>query len=76
MAYHWHPTERSDVMFPHLHLGPGAKAEQSELMKAHLPTGGIALEDVLRLAIRDFAVRPRRRNWAEILDSTQTAVEE
>jgi hypothetical protein len=39
-----------------------------ELINAHFPTGRIALEDVLRLAITEFGVRPPRSDWAEVYD--------
>jgi hypothetical protein len=76
LSYHWHPTERSIVTYPHLHLGAGANVGRPELAIAHLPTRRIALEDVLRLAIREFGVRPRRSDWAEVLDSAQAAYED
>ena len=76
ISYHWHPTGRSDVTFPHLHLGAGARVGHSYLANAHLPVGRIALEDMLRLAIKDLDVTPLRADWAEVLDSTQAAYEE
>lgn len=76
ISYHWHPTGGSGVTYPHLHLGAGARVGHNELANAHIPTGRIALEDVLRLAIRDLGVTPLRNDWAEVLDSTQAAYEE
>jgi hypothetical protein len=73
LGYHWHPNQDTPITFPHLHLRAGARVGRAEFDKAHLPTGYIAIEDVLRLAIRDFGVRPRRRNWAALLDRTQRA---
>lgn len=74
LAYHWHPAV--GVTFPHLHLEAGALVGREELAEAHLPTNRVALEDVLRLAISSFGVRPLRNDWANILDSTQAAFEE
>jgi hypothetical protein len=71
LAYHWHPDARNSIRTPHLHIGPGAQAKWKPLAKAHIPTGRIALEDLLRLAIRDFGVEPLRPDWAEVLDLTQ-----
>jgi hypothetical protein len=51
-AYHWHPTGASPVTWPHLHVLDPASA----LRKVHLPTGRISLEEVLRLAVVEFAV--------------------
>lgn len=69
IAYHWHPGRRSSIDFPHLHLGAGSGVSRDELQKAHVPTGRVELEDVLALAIREFGVRPRREDWAEILSA-------
>ena len=69
IAYHWHPD--SDVKFPHLHIGPGARAGRVELHKAHIPTGRVALEDLLRMAITEFGVEPHRDDWAEVLADTK-----
>lgn len=69
IVYHYHPDSRSPIKFPHLHLGAGARPSREELQGAHLPTGHVELEDVLSMAIREFGVRPRRGDWAEILDT-------
>lgn len=68
LAYHWHPDSRSPITFPHLHLETGARVGREELQRAHVPTGRVELEDVLLMAIREFGVRPRRDDWAKILD--------
>jgi len=73
LAYHWHPNSRSATTAPHLHLGPAAQVGFERLSDSHLPTGRIALEDVLRLAIRDLGVRARRNDWEETLDLAQDA---
>jgi hypothetical protein len=67
LSYHWHPAERSISNDPHLHLGPASRVGHRALARAHLPTGLIALQDVLRFAIGELGVRPRRRDWARIL---------
>ncbi|MBI4312849.1 MAG: hypothetical protein HY681_13870 [Chloroflexi bacterium] len=67
ISYHWHPVGVSAVTTPHLHLGPGALVGRDELKAAHLPTGAIALAGVIRLAIADLGVVPRRSDWAEVL---------
>ena len=71
IAYHWHPNAPGEVTFPHVHLGYAVKVEDEAMAKAHLPTGRVALEDVLRLAIRELGVRPLRTDWQEVLDATQ-----
>ena len=72
LVYQWHPAGQSHVTFPHLHLGPGARVGRHDLLKAHLPTGQVSLEDFLHLAINDFHVRPRRKDWARILNGPET----
>lgn len=74
LAYHWHPAETRGVQYPHLHLGAGSEAIQT-LSSAHLPTGRIALEQVLHLLIGDFRVKPQRRDWERVLAETRTAFE-
>ncbi len=71
IAYHWHPRGRSPQTAPHMHLGPAAKLGFADLGRAHLPTGRIGLADVLRLAIRDLWVEPRRDDWREVLDEAR-----
>lgn len=75
VAYHWHPRGRSPHTFPHMHLGPAAEIGFTDIGRAHLPTGRIGLADVLRLAIRDLGVEPRRDDWREVLDEAQGADE-
>lgn len=76
ISYHWHPESRGGVAYPHLHLGKAAKVGRNDLIDAHIPTGRIAIEDVLRLALTAFGVKPRRDDWQEILDQTQASYEE
>ncbi|CAA9563974.1 MAG: hypothetical protein AVDCRST_MAG73-3986 [uncultured Thermomicrobiales bacterium] len=37
--------------------------------KLHVPTGPIALQDILRFAIVELGVAPRRAGWREVLDA-------
>jgi hypothetical protein len=75
LSYHWHPEGR--VTVPHLHLGAGAADGRlrPDLAGAHLPTGPIALQDVLRLAIAELGVRPTRPDWDDILRRSREAYE-
>lgn len=74
LGYHWHPF--SGAAFPHVHLGAGSGVNREELQKAHLPTGRIALEQVVRLAIADFDAEPLRPDWDEVLVEAQERFEE
>jgi hypothetical protein len=75
IAYHWHPRQGSEIIYPHLHLGAGIGADLGILEKTHIPTGRIALEDVLRFAIAELGVEPQREDWSEVLSETQAAFE-
>lgn len=76
LAYHWHPRPPSPHTQPHLHLGAAAMIGHRAFTKAHLPTGRIALEDFLRLAIEDFGVVPLREDWSEVLGQSLGVFEE
>jgi hypothetical protein len=65
LAYHWHPVGLSHVTTPHLHLG-GSLAG-IDLSKAHLPTGVVPLQEILRFAIVDLGVEPLRGDWRAVL---------
>lgn len=67
LAYHWHPESQSHARMPHLHLGPAAEVGRPALLAAHLPTGQIALHDVVRLAVESFGVAPVRGDWDHVL---------
>ena len=76
VLYHWHPQGQSNVTFPHIHLRTGGQLGHTDIGEVHFPTGRVALEDVLRLAIQEVGVSPDRDDWAEVLDSTQAAYED
>lgn len=71
-VYHWHPEGNSHIKTPHLHIGRGATGNVTTfgprgLNRVHFPTGKIDLADVLRLAITEFGVEPRRQDWEQVL---------
>jgi len=63
--------EPSPVVNPHFHIGPATGVDLDEMIKAHLPTGHIAIEDVTRVLIRDFSIKPLRPDWEKILTESQ-----
>jgi hypothetical protein len=75
LAYHWHPSV-PDIPYPHLHVGIMSMESSPLTPRTHVPTGLVALEQVLRLAITQFGVQPLRDDWARILDETQALHEE
>ena len=72
LAHHWHPADPNPIKTPHLHLGAASGANALSAA-AHFPTGRIAVEDVIRVLIRDFGVAPRRDDWPEVLNEAQEA---
>ncbi|HEX5502572.1 MAG TPA: hypothetical protein VFW96_08100 [Thermomicrobiales bacterium] len=66
IAYHYHPAGPSPVKTPHLHVR--SATAPVPLSKAHIPTGRISLEAVLRFAIVELKVEPLRADWAAVLD--------
>lgn len=72
VSFQWHPGGKSDIDFPHVHIGPALSRRDSvvragEAHKIHLPTGEVSLVNVVRLAITELGVEPRRDDWATIL---------
>lgn len=74
VAYHWHP-EGTTISFPHLHIGSSVASSSSNFKKKHLLTGRVALEQVLRLAVQDFGVKPIKTDWGTILEDAQRVFE-
>ena len=76
VAYHWHSASAGSIAFQHMHVGVGATGTNTPILtgrfhKAHFPTGPIEIEDVIQLAIVEFGARPRRPDWAAVLDATR-----
>ena len=67
LAYHWHPAGASHIQTPHRHLGPGAEVGHAALTTAHLPSGRIEVDEVVRLAIEGMGTAPVRRDWERVL---------
>ena len=67
LLYHWHPHVNSPVVIPHLHLEQGAQVGRAEVREAHLPTGEVSLNAILRVLIEEMGVRPRRSDWESIV---------
>lgn len=77
VSFQWHPGGESDVDFPHVHIGPAMSRRDSavrpgEAHKIHVPTGEVSLADVVRLAITELEVEPRRGDWDAILSRAGT----
>jgi hypothetical protein len=71
LAFHWHPAGPSRIRTPHLHVGVDIRVGERWLPKVHIPTGPVAVQDVLALSIEELGTEPLRDDWAVILDQTR-----
>lgn len=72
VSYEWHPEGASWVTWPHLHIGNSMLREGAPLTaRMHLPATYILIKDIVALVIREFGVRPRRRDWEAVLARTR-----
>lgn len=71
VAFHWHPEGSGRVTHPHAHVH--GRHDTVELAKLHLPTGRVSIESVIRFAIEDLGVAPRRPDWERILEQHELA---
>ena len=86
LLYHWHPTPQPPteplgagrpVTTPHVHVKaarvePGDPAHLARhVSDLHLPTGLVALEDIVRFAITELGVRWLRNDWEDVLQRTR-----
>jgi hypothetical protein len=67
IVYHWHPYGRSPIRRPHLHVLADLQIGERWLGKVHLPTGFVAIEDIVTLAIREPRAEPLREDWEALI---------
>jgi hypothetical protein len=74
IGFHYHPELNEDpVLYPHIH----AYANKDErflplnLHRRHIPSGRIALEDVIRWLIDELEMKPNRDDWDAVLTSAR-----
>ena len=72
VGYHWHPTGRSHVATPHLHVRGAEPLLNSA--RAHLPIGHVTLATVVRWTIVEAGAEPRREDWASVLGAVEPAL--
>jgi hypothetical protein len=58
------------------HIGAGIGSSPGLLDKKHIPTGRIPFEDIIKFAILEPGVEPKREDWREVLSETRAAFEE
>jgi hypothetical protein len=68
LSFHWHPEQRSPEHEPHLHVGSAIiDVDAADFGKGfsgmHIPTGKIALAQVVRMLLTEFNVVPNRQDW-------------
>lgn len=71
LAWHWHPNNER-IKEPHLHIKPGAAEKlHPALCDAHVPTGRVALEDVVEFMHAELRVVGQRHDWEPILNKAR-----
>lgn len=69
LAYHWQPgREHLGPDHPHLPASLNAQVDTQtrrsiDLDKLHIVTGPVTLQDVIRMLITEFRIRPHRSDW-------------
>ena len=74
IGFHYHPDLDDDpVLYPHIHVYADADKRFSffNLHKRHIPSGRVALEDVIEWLIIELEIKPLREDWKEILQGTR-----
>jgi hypothetical protein len=67
-AFHWEPHSR--VQYPHMHLGFAARGHGLPIdNKAHIPSGRVAVEDMVTFLIADLGAKPLKDDWASIIET-------
>jgi hypothetical protein len=74
-AFHWEPTApNSKITIPHMHLGFALKDSGLRIdNKAHMPTGRVAIEDVVSFLMLELKVAPLDPKWGQIVQEKRAA---
>lgn len=67
VSYHWHPSGKSPITQPHMHVAANVEVGDRWFGKVHLPTGMVGLEQVVALAIVELGVEPLRDDWERLI---------
>src|ERR1700686_450817 len=60
VSYHWHPSGKSPITRPHMHVGANIQVGDRWLGKVHLPTGTVGLDQAVALSVLEFGVEQIR----------------
>lgn len=76
VLFHWHPGKGEHgkplTVHPHIHIGPQLLDKDSSITsRAHIPSGRVAMEDVIEFLIRDCGVTPLRDDWESVLSESR-----
>ncbi len=74
IGFHYHPELDDDpVSYPHIHVYADADERFSffDLHRRHIPSGRVALEDVIEWLIAELDVIAIRKDWPEVLEGTR-----
>lgn len=69
LSWHWHPAPMKGPDHPHLHVAAAKPGRH-----AHLPTGRVSIESVLRLLLTDLGVPPthdHESDYVDVLDASE-----
>jgi hypothetical protein len=72
VAYHWHPdvvVRGRPLIHPHLHVKPARRP--IDLSGAHVPTGRVSIEAVVRFLVEEVGVTPQRADWEAVLAANE-----
>jgi hypothetical protein len=76
IAAHWHPDSSSPFTEPHWHIGGVALTKEGVyLERAHIPSPRVSFEHMIRFMIEQMGVTPRREDWSEALERTESVFE-
>lgn len=78
LHFHWDREPLPGNPYPpgHLHIGKGLLAQPTFMRRgdfhhAHIPTGRVSMESVIRFAIMELEVEPLERNWSHVLADSE-----
>ncbi len=75
ISCHWHPAGAQRRYLAPPPSRSSRRRPPAGLLGAHLPTGWVALEQVVRLAVMDLGIQARRSDWPEVIRESQETFE-
>lgn len=72
ISAHWHPDGKSDITFPHWHMGSVALSETGVFLeRAHIPSPRVSLEQMVGMVLGSPGVEATRSDWRERLAESE-----